>query len=425
MRGSRVEQDRKAVLDGYSRSVNPGLAKIARLMTSPIVVRGCGAHVWDAEGDRYLDCGGHSVFFLGHCHPDVVGRVDEQLHRLPITTPLTFTAELPEAARELLSVAPPGLEYAFFTNSGAEACEVALKLGRLNGRRRVVAMENGFHGRTLGALSVTGKAHYREPFRPLLPDVTFVPFGDVGAVEDALRERGEETLVITEPVQAEAGVRIPPAGWLREVADVCHRYGALLAVDEIQTGLGRLGSWWGCSAESVTPDMVLAGKALGGGVVPIGCVLATASVFGELIRDPLLITSTFAGNPLAAAAATATIQVIQRDGLIERANKLGTAVLQRVESAMRASARGLRWEVRGRGLLVALEFGEQFLAGELLLELMQRKVLVSPSGNALHVIRFTPSVLLDGDDLDHLEMAVRQSVEALVEAYPELAGAER
>src|SRR5262249_30366362 len=206
------------------------------------------------------------------------------------------------AAQALARVAPAGLRYVWFGSSGAEVVDAAIKLCRLNGRRTMVVADSAFHGKTFGALSLSGRRRYRDPFEPLVPGVVRVPFGDAAAVVEAVAGRPGECAVLLEPVQSEGGVRLPADGYLADVREACDAAGALLVVDEISTGMGRLGSWWGVDSDGVSPDILLAGKALGGGVVPVSAVVATAAVYEPLNRDPLLHTSTFGGNPLAASA---------------------------------------------------------------------------------------------------------------------------
>lgn len=400
------QSSRGLVLDRYASHVNRSLASLCRLIGAPLETRSAGTKVYGGDGEVYLDCGGFGVFLLGHCHPAVVGAVRRQLETHPLATRLFLSPELAAAATALSGVAPAGLDYAFLTNSGAEAVEVGLKLARLSGKRRVVAMQGGFHGKTFGALSVTGRAHYREPFAPLLPGVTFVPFGDTAALHAALAVDGPDTVVILEPVQAEGGVRIPPQGYLRQVQDECRAAGAMLMIDEIQTGLGRLGSWWGSDVEQVSPDILLAGKVLGGGVMPVGAVVATAEVFEPLNADPLLHSSTFAGNPLASAAVTATIDVIGNEGLIERARHLGEEILQMVRCVVAVHCPHAVSEVRGRGLLIGIDFVSAELATEFSMSLIGRRVIPSYSLNAHHVLRLTPPAVLDGEDLEWLARAL-------------------
>jgi putrescine aminotransferase len=234
--------DRDLVLRRYTKHVNTSLASLARLVASPVELRSSGTKVYGGDGKTYLDCGGFGVFLLGHCHPRVVAAVRDQLERNPLATRLFLNPELAQAAEELSKIAPNGLDYVFLTNSGAEATEVGLKLARLAGKDRIIAMHGGFHGKTLGALSVTGRSQYRDPFAPLLPSVEFVPFGDERALRSALATAPRRSAVLLEPVQAEGGVRLPPAGYLRQVRQLCDEAGSLLILDEIQSGMGRVGA---------------------------------------------------------------------------------------------------------------------------------------------------------------------------------------
>src|SRR5262245_53196599 len=280
--------ERDQVQAAYRDHVNGGLARLLALMGAPVEVHSDGALVFGDDGAYYLDAGGFGVFLLGHCHPAVVAAVARQLHKHPLSTRVLLNGQLAAASKLLAEAAPGDLTYVVFTNSGAEAVEAGLKLARLNGSRRIVAMEGGFHGKTMGALSATGREAYRLPFFPLLPDVEHVPFGDVDALERALAADPGSACVILEPVQAEGGVVLPPPGYLRQVSELCRAGGAFLIVDEIQSGLGRLGRWWGISGEGMEPDAMLVGKTLSGGAVPIGAAVATPRAFAPLAKDPLL-----------------------------------------------------------------------------------------------------------------------------------------
>jgi putrescine aminotransferase len=317
-----------------------------------------------------------------------------------------------EAAATLARVAPPGLDQVYFALSGSEAVETALKLARLNGKRRVIAMQNGYHGMTLGALSVTGRESYRTPFEPLLGGVVLVPFGDADAVSDALRE-GPEACVLLEPVQAEGGVVTPPDGYLRDVQSACRAHGALLVVDEIQTGLGRLGMWWGVDRERVVPDILLAGKALGGGVVPVSAAVGSESVFRRLSREPLIHTSTFSGAPIAMAAVKASIETIEAENIVHRAAELGSRLRETVTRAMAGACPSLIREVRCVGLLIGIEWETDYLALDFLIEMLDRYVILSHSMNAPRVTRLTPPAILSESDVVALEAALFSSGRAL------------
>jgi putrescine aminotransferase len=406
---------RDRVLDLYTKHVNSSLASLARLVAAPVEVAAAGSKVQGSDGHSYLDCGGFGVFLLGHCHPVVVAAVREQLGRNPVATRLFLNPELAQAAADLAGITPPGLDYVFLTNSGAEATELGLKLARLAGQRHVIAMHGGFHGKTLGALSVTGKARYREPFGPLLPMVDFVDFGDPGALDAVLTA---QSAVLLEPVQAEAGVRLPPDGYLRQVRQACTAAGAVMILDEIQSGLGRLGAWWGADLAGVTPDVLLTGKILGGGVMPVGGVVASAQLFAPLNSDPLLHSSTFSGSPLAAAAVSATIGAIKSEGLIERARELGAQIREVAADAVTTHCPHLVTEVRGEGLLIGVDFVSADVATEFLIGLLDEHVIPSYSLNSSNVLRLTPPAILDAADLGWLGRALTSAAKHVSRVIP-------
>jgi putrescine aminotransferase len=412
-----AQPDRSAVLRRYDAHVNTSLAGLARMVATPVEVEATGTKVLGDDGKAYLDCGGFGVFLLGHRHPRVVAAVRAQLERNPLATRLFLNPELAQASEDLARVAPDGLDYVFLTNSGAEATEVGLKLARLSGRGRLISTRGGFHGKTLGALSVTGRPQYREPFAPLLPAVSFVDFGDAAALRDELAADSSPAAVLLEPVQAEGGVRIPPDGYLRQVRQLCDEFGALLIVDEIQSGMGRVGHWWGCDAAGVRPDVLLSGKILGGGVMPVGAALATADVFAPLNADPLLHSSTFAGSPLAAAAVSATIDVIETEGLVQRSRGLGKTVVDLAREAVTAHCPHVVNEVRGQGLLIGIDFVSPDVATEFLISLLDEQVIPSYSLNSNNVLRLTPPALLDAADLDWLGRALDRAARSLARTH--------
>ena len=407
--------DRDRVLDRYAKHVNKSLASLARLVAAPVEVAAAGSKVHGSDGHTYLDCGGFGVFLLGHCHPAVVAAVREQLGRNPIATRLFLNPELAEAAADLAGIAPAGLDYVFLTNSGAEATELGLKLARLAGKRHVIAMHGGFHGKTLGALSVTGRAQYRDPFGPLLPMVDFIQFGDPGALRAALTA---QSAVLLEPVQAEGGVRLPPDGYLQQVRQACNEAGAVMILDEIQSGMGRLGAWWGADLAGVTPDVLLAGKILGGGIMPVGGVVTSAQLFAPLNADPLLHSSTFAGSPLAAAAVIATIGAIKSEGIIERTRELGPRIHDLALDATTAHCPHLVTEVRSQGLLVGVDFISADAATEFLIGLLEEHVIPSYSLNSSNVLRLTPPAILDRADLGWLGRALTSAARHAARAIP-------
>jgi putrescine aminotransferase len=375
-------------------------------------VMSAGAWVFTSDGRRLLDCGGYGVFLHGHRHPKVVAAVVKQIERHPMATRVLLDPVQARAAQTLANECPGALQHVHFVNSGAEATEAALKLARALGRRHVVATFGAFHGKTMGALSVTANPTYRDPFRPLLPDIEHVAFGDAASLERAVAAAGGPVSVIVEPVQGEAGVIMPTPGYLTEVQRICRSYDALLIVDEVQTGLGRLGTWWGVDAEGVEPDIMLVGKGLSGGVIPVAAVVATPQAYQPFDRDPFLHSSTFAGSPVAAAAATAAVEVLREEGLVERSLEIGDRLQPAVRDILTTALGDRVVQVRGRGLLIGVEFDEPGVVGELILGLLDAGVVVNSSLNNNKVLRFTPPAVLTPSDENALLRALSAAATA-------------
>ena len=394
--------DREEVSRVYRRRLSSGRARLADVLGGHVEVASEGAWLTTSDGRRILNAGGYGVLITGARHPTVVAEVERQLHTHPMGTRIFLEPAAARAAEALMSVVPAGLERVHFSCSGAEATETAIKLARLAGRRHLISMRGGYHGKTMGALSVTAKSAFQDPFRPLLPDVSHVPFGDVAALAAELEQYPGEACVLVEPVQGEGGVHIPPPGYLAAVRAVCSEYGALLVVDEVQTGLGRLGAWWGCASEGVRPDILLSGKALGGGIVPVAATVATEEVFGALNRDPVLHTSTFSAAPLGMAAVHGAIRAIKEDGLVERAAALGARLTPAFQRIVADRLAHHRCEVRGAGLLIGVDFADPAMAADLLLALVANDVVANISLNSDHVVRFTPPATLTESDVDFL-----------------------
>jgi acetylornithine aminotransferase len=314
--------------------------------TPPLaLVAGSGAVVVDEAGREYVDLlGGIAVNALGYAHPAVVDAVSGQVATLGHVSNL-YVAEPPVALAELLLTLSGRPGRVFFGNSGAEAVEAAFKLSRLTGRGHVVAAGGAFHGRTMGALALTGQPAKADPFRPLPPDVTHVPYGDTAALAAAVSDR--TAMVILEPIQGEAGVVVPPAGYLAAARDLATRHGALLALDEVQTGVGRTGHWFAHQADGVEPDVVTLAKGLGGGL-PIGACLAFGDAAGLL--TPGSHGSTFGGNPVCCAAALAVLRTIAAEGLLDHVKRVGEQLRRGIEALGHPLVRG----VRGAGLLIGV-----------------------------------------------------------------------
>lgn len=370
------------------------------------LVRGQGAHVWDADGNEYIDCvAGQGSANLGHCHPAVVAAIGEQAGRL-ITCPEIFYNDVRAALlRKLSLVAPKGLDRAFLCNSGTEAVEAAIKFARAGtGRPGIVAARGGFHGRTLGSLSATWKNDYRQPFTPLVPCFSHVPFNDLAALEAAVT--GETAAVILEPVQGEGGVHPARGEYLRGAAQLCRERGALLIFDEVQTGFGRTGRLFACEHFGVTPDLMAVAKSMAGGLPAGACFIGPRA--GKL--PAMSHGSTFGGNPLAAAAALAAITVLtgpypaptSAETLVQRAARSG----KRLMRGLSAIDSPLIREVRGLGLMVGVEL--KVKVTPVLQRLQSLGVLALPAG--LNVLRLLPPLIIDDEDLQRVLEAVEAAV---------------
>jgi len=410
-----------AVFADYKTHVNPSMADLLRFMGFESVEHhALGARVYDAEGVEYIDClGGFGVMSLGHCSPPVIAAVRDQLERMAMGTRVLFPGAQAALARRIAEVTPGDLQYSFFVNSGAEAVEGALKLARFATRRTaIVAALEGFHGKTLGALSASGRAVYKAPFEPLVPGFVHVPFGDVDALDAAVDS--STAAVILEPIQGEGGVIVPPDGYLAAARAACDRAGALLILDEVQTGFGRTGRMFACEHEGVCPDVMTLGKALGGGVMPIGAFTARPHLWTMFAENPLLHSSTFGGNPLACVAGIAAIDTTVEQGLPERAATLGAhakASLQRVADAHPDVIAA----VRGRGLMLGVSFTDPDIGGLVIAGLAQRRVLAAYTLNNPSVVRFQPPLVIEEELLDEV---IRRLEDSVVQTKEMLAGLE-
>ncbi|RME35095.1 MAG: aspartate aminotransferase family protein [Gammaproteobacteria bacterium] len=357
-------------------------------------VRGEGAWLHDAQGRRWLDalCG-IGVCSLGHCHAAVTAALQEQAATLVHTSNLYRIPQQEDLADKLCLHA--GMEEAFFCNSGAEANEAAIKIARRHGQRQgidqpqVVVMEGSFHGRTLATLAATANRKVQAGFEPLTPGFLRVPYGESEALEHLAGHRHDVVAVLLEPIQGEGGVVLPPPGYLQAVRRICDRQGWLLMLDEVQTGIARTGAWFACQHEGVRPDVMALAKALGNGV-PVGACLAAGTARGLL--GPGSHGSTFGGNPLVCAAALAVIDTIEREGLVDRAARLGASLL----TGFRQRLEGLDGVVaiRGRGLMLGLELDRP--CGDLVTMALEAGLLINVT--AERVVRLLPPLILSGEE---------------------------
>ncbi len=409
----------------YEEHSGAALARLMRFMgMATLEWEARGAVVRDAHGNEYLECGGYGVFFHGHSHPTVVRAVQRQAEELALSTRMLLNLPQAVLGERLAAVAPEGLQYSFLCNSGAESVEAALKLARAaTGRRSILATGGAFHGKTYGALSASGKDMYRDPFVPLVGGFSHVPFGDAAALEAEANHLAESegglAAIILEPIQGEGGVIVPPDHYLQAARAVCDRFGALLILDEVQTGIGRTGSMFACTQWDVVPDILTTAKSLGGGVMPVAAMMARRACWHPFDDHPFIHTSTFGGSPLACAAAIAALDVIATEDLLGRAQRLGS-VLGDGLSAIARRYPGAIAAVRGRGLLWGIELRSEGAGGMLLNLLIDAGVLVVYSLNMPRVIRIMPPAIMSEEQMAFVLDAMDRAARATEEVASEL-----
>jgi putrescine aminotransferase len=418
---AEVEAHINAVLEKYKQYVNPGVTRLLQFAGfGDLEVSAEGCIVTTASGARYLDfLGSFGVFTLGHRHPRVVEAVHQQLDLMPLSTRTFFNEPQALLAEKLAAITPGDLRYTFFSNSGAEAVEAALKMARIaSGKTDFISTIGSYHGKTLGSLSVTGREKYRKPFEPLLPGVTFVPFNDVNAIAAAITDR--TAAVIVEPVQGEGGIIPAAPGYLARIRQICTERSVLMIADEVQSGMGRTGRMFAVEHDGVAPDIMTLAKALGGGVMPIGATIATPAIWDRVYGDnPYIHTSTFGGNPLACAAGLAAIEATLDENLPERAVARGAqllAGLQTVQSDMPAALQ----EVRGQGLMIGVEFAITDVAELTINGMARRGVIAAYTLNNPKVIRFEPPLIVSAEQVDTAIAAFRESVAEAVEMLADI-----
>jgi LysW-gamma-L-lysine/LysW-L-ornithine aminotransferase len=353
----------------------------------PIVIdRGKGAKVWDDTGREYIDCmAGYGVALVGHCNDRVVAAIKDQIEKLMVCHMSTYNTARSIMLKKLSKVVPSGLDKFFFSNSGAEAVETALKFSRkFSGKPGVISMNGGYHGKTFGALSITSSEKYRKPFEPLLDYIKFVPYGNTSKLVDAIDDK--TGTVILEPVQGESGIIMPPAGFIQEVREICSRHSLVLIFDEIQSGFGRTGKMWAAENWNTIPDVVCVAKGIAGGF-PMGLTMTKTEIIESMKIGEH--SSTFAGNPLACAAASASIDALVLDGLIENSAETGR-YFKELLFQLKEKHKIVR-EVRGLGLMLALEL--RFDVRNILMDGISNGILMLYSGR--NIIRLLPPLSID------------------------------
>jgi acetylornithine/N-succinyldiaminopimelate aminotransferase len=389
----------EAVLEAYAHSVMNTFGLPKR-----VFVRGEGCSLWDSDGRRYLDLlSGLAVNALGHAHPTVLSAVTGQIATLGHVSNFFATPPQVALAGRLAAMAGAAEARVFFTNSGTEANEAGFKITRMTGRSRIISTEGAFHGRSLGALALTHNPKYRLPFEPLPGEVIFVPYGDAEALASVVDET--VAAVVLEPIQGENGVVVPPAGYLAQAREICDRSGALLWMDEVQTGIGRCGSWLVHVDEGVTADIITVAKGLGNGF-PIGACIATETA--SRLLGPGSHGSTFGGNPVAAIAGLAVIAVIERDGLLAHAKTLG----DHFSTAIMGLDHGLITGVRGRGLLQAVTLAAPIAAAVVDAALAAGFVINAPRPD---ILRVAPPLIISSAELDHFVRALPSLLDQVAE----------
>lgn len=417
-----MEKERviEETIEKYEKYINPAVARLFRFMgLSTIEQHASGVIITDSNGKDYIDClGGYGVFSLGHRHPRVVEAVKAQIDCMPMSSKVLFNKPMADLAELMANITPGDLQYSFFGNSGTEAVEGALKLAKVHtGRSKIISTINSFHGKTLGALSATGRDLFRDPFQPLLSGFVHAPFGDEAAIAECID--ADTAAVIVEPVQGEGGIIVPSDEYLPALRQLCDRHGVLLICDEVQTGLGRTGKMFACDHYGVVPDIITTAKALGGGVMPIGAFTARPQIFEEYVTSPFLHTSTFGGNPLACAAAIETIKVIYEENLAEKAQSKGCYFMERLQK-IADSFPGVIQEVRGKGLMIGVELTKEGIGGLLMSELINRGILVAYTLNNPKVIRIEPPLIIEEATIDQVISAFAYAVEQAYEMLEDL-----
>lgn len=400
----------KETVDGFREHVNPGFLAYRKTVTkdgqfAAVEWSDNGACFKDVNGKEYIDClGGFGIYNVGHRHPKVVKAVTDQLKRQALHSQDLLDPLRAMLAKILADITPGDLKYAFFTNSGTESVEAALKLAKMYSERTTfISTTRAFHGKSLGSLSGTAKGMFRKPFLPLIPGFRHVPFGDIDMMRKTFETCalvGEDVAaVILEPIQGEGGIILPPENYLKQVRELCDQYDALLIFDEVQTGMGRTGKMFAAELYDVVPDIICLAKAFGGGVMPAGAIVAREEVFKSWFSNPFMHTTTFGGNPLACAAAIATIGVLIEENLPERAGVVGEYFLTKLKEVGKGHEDKIL-EIRGQGLMIGIEFHKDEIGYEVSKGMFDRGILVAGTLINSKTIRIEPALTISYEEVD-------------------------
>jgi putrescine aminotransferase len=400
------------LFESYGRLINPSYPQfLNRLGIDKTAIRAVGATITDSDGKVYIDCvGGYGIFNLGHNHPKIIEALIHQLKSNQLVTK-PFITELPVTLAKYLSKLSPGdLECSFVCNSGSEAVDSAMKLARLHsGKAEIIAANNSFHGYTFGALSASGISSFKRSFEPLLPCIVHVPFDDLDALRTAITE--DTAAILMEPIQHEAGVTLPRRDYFKEVRNICDDKGVILIFDEIKTGFGKTGYMFTCQHFGVVPDMLVVGKSLGGGVIPIGAVISRRRLWRKFGLSFSMSASSFAGNILVCRAALTTLEILQEDGLVDECRKKGQFLLEELHRFVKKYPEIIKM-VNGIGLLIGVETFSTGQALELARAMIRQGVLLVPAFGNSSVLMVEPPLVISFDQiqkiLESLDMACRE-----------------
>ncbi len=412
-------------VNSYEKHVNRGFISYRKSVTeagqfAALEWTGRNSTITDLLGRQYIDClGGYGIFSAGINHPRIVKAVTDQMGRMALNSQELLEPWRAAMAKLIADITPGELACSFFINNGTDAIEGAIKLARLyTGRSTFLATIGGFHGKSMGALSLMGKASFREPFRSGLQDVRFAPFGDADSLESEFAKAEAVgtpiAAFVVEPIQGEAGAVVPPSGYLTRARQLCDRYGALLIADEIQTGMGRTGLLWGVDHENVIPDIMCLGKSIGGGVMPLSAFVSTPKIWEVLIPNPVIHSTTFGGNPIACAAGIAAISVTLEEDLPAQAAAKGAMLLEEFAN-LRARYPAVLAGCRGKGLLLGLEFPSDAVGYDCAAALFRRGVLVAGTYSKARTIRIEPA-------LDIPMQLLKEVLNRLEDSFKEIQG---
>jgi len=389
----------EALFESYGKLINPAYPNfLKRLGLDCIAVKAEGATITDSSGNVYIDCnGGYGLFNLGHNHPDIVRGLIDQLNKKELFTKPFITEVQVRLAEKLAEIAPEGLTCSFVCNSGSEAIDSAMKLARLHkGKKEIITAFNSFHGYTFGALSASGIPSFKKLFEPMVPGIVHVPFGDISALKKAINSN--TAAILLEPIQHEAGVFLPPDKYFQEVRAICDEKGIIFILDEIKTGLGKTGRMFACEHFDIVPDILVIGKSLGGGLMPVGALIAKKKLWRKFGLSFPMSASSFAGNTLTSCVALTTIEILQEGNVIEDCEKKGVFLLNKLKTQVDKHPNIIK-SVNGLGLLIGVETGQPQKAVGLTREMIRQGVLTAPAFGSPTVLMIEPPLIISGDQI--------------------------